>query len=597
MDNNRTDYSVIQKKAKTKKIHAVNIIRAVIQIISFIIMPGLFISIFSSLGAIYTSIIQGTFNISEQSWHIVLVSAVFIITFIWGRFFCGFICSFGAMQDLLWFGGKHMPKKIKVSQKADRILKLLKYAVLLFIVVGIWTFSATGTTLWSPWTIFGMYATFKGFPSAEYLLSIGGALMLVIIIGSLFIERFFCKYLCPLGALFSPVSKFRIFRIKKPSTSCGNCKLCSGKCTMSVPMSKYDSINDGECINCMRCTTVCHRDNIKADVIPAVSGTVAATALMGVYFVGNISPDFQANNSLLTSQISDTESTGKFKDGTYNGTGSGFRGDISLTVTVSGGNITDITVNESRDDNEFFSKAQSKIIPSIISSQSINVDTVSGATFSSRGIIEAVKNALGNQIMQYEISQPSVSENSTSNNFTKKNKKKNNTDFEENSLNDSSQESSEESKEESIFEQPSEQEESKNSEIFKENDESSYRIIEESEEEVIPVQEESENNTSTLSDGVYTGTGTGYRGATNVSVTVSGGRIVDITINSYQDDGQFFNRASGSIISSVIESQSTNVDTVSGATFSSNGLIEAISNALGIEFINPNSTISRKHGR
>ncbi len=116
-----------------------------------------------------------------------------------------------------------MPRKIKVPEKADRILKLLKFAVLLFVIIGVWTFSVTGTTLWSPWTIFGMYATFKGFPAASYLLSIGGLLMLLILIGSFFIERFFCKYLCPLGALYSLAAKLRIFKIKKPTAACGNC--------------------------------------------------------------------------------------------------------------------------------------------------------------------------------------------------------------------------------------------------------------------------------------------------------------------------------------------------------------------------------------
>ena len=142
-----------------------------------------------------------------------------------------------------------------------------------------------------------MYATFSGFPGGAYLLSIGGVLLLVIIIGSVFIERFFCKYLCPLGALFSAASKFRIFRINKLSAGCGNCKICAGKCKMSIPMNKYNSITSGECINCMSCTTVCHRDNVKADAVPALSGTTAAVALMGVYYVGCIPANTQENTT------------------------------------------------------------------------------------------------------------------------------------------------------------------------------------------------------------------------------------------------------------------------------------------------------------
>ncbi len=292
-----------------------------------------------------------------------------------------------------------MPRKIKVPEKADRILKLLKFAVLLFVIIGVWTFSVTGTTLWSPWTIFGMYATFKGFPAASYLLSIGGLLMLLILIGSFFIERFFCKYLCPLGALYSLAAKLRIFKIKKPTAACGNCCLCASQCSMSVPMNKYDSIASGECINCMKCTTVCRRNNVKANVMPAVSGTAVAAALMGVYFVGDMmvntlpdTYDTMVSNEIVFSQ---DNTVGQYKDGTYQGTGNGFRGNIDLTVTVSGGKITDITVNSSWDDNEFFSCAESKVIPAIIAAQDVNVSTVSGATFSSNGLIEAISNALG----------------------------------------------------------------------------------------------------------------------------------------------------------------------------------------------------------
>ena len=129
------------------------------------------------------------------------------------------------MQDLLWAFGKHIPKRLTVPEKADRVLKYLKYLVLAFVVICIWTFAWLGDTVWSPWTIFGMYSSpFKGFAPATYLLSIGALLMLLIIIGSVFVERFFCKYFCPLGALFAIASRFRLFKIKKPSEGCGSCR-------------------------------------------------------------------------------------------------------------------------------------------------------------------------------------------------------------------------------------------------------------------------------------------------------------------------------------------------------------------------------------
>ncbi|EWM54229.1 FMN-binding protein [Ruminococcus flavefaciens] len=88
----------------------------------------------------------------------------------------------------------------------------------------------------------------------------------------------------------------------------------------------------------------------------------------------------------------------------------------------------------------------------------------------------------------------------------------------------------------------------------------------------------------------------GFRGETKVTVTVENGEITDISIDSYKDDQQFFSRAENSVISEILGFQSVDVDAVSGATFSSNGIKEAVANALGMEFTNPNSTADKNHG-
>ena len=522
------------------KIPPIAIARAAVQLVAFILVPGLFISVFSALGAIWKSILSSTFRFDEQAANILLLAVVFIVTAVWGRFFCGFICSFGALQDLLWLGGRNLPFRPVFSQKVDRVLKYLKYAVLLFIVIGVWTFGITGDTVWSPWTIFGMYASpWKGVPSQAMFLSVGGLLLLLTIIGSLLIERFFCKYLCPLGALFTLASHFRVFKLKRDSASCsGSCRVCSRKCSMSIPLYQYDKVRSGECIDCMKCTTACARGNINAEPVAAVSGTLAAAAIAGVSFVGTLpiistSSAVSADpNESATAAIETATQAGKFKNGSYVGYGTGFRGSIEVTVLVSDGAISEIAVNHSSDDSEFFAQAEQKVIPAIIAAQDTNVATVSGATFSSQGIIDAVADALGTQLTAAAVTE------------TK---------------------------------QPS------------------TAAAAEPTTEVTEETTQSSQSNGTFTDGVYSGSGTGFRGTTDVSVTVEGGKIADITINSYQDDEQFFSRAQSGVISEILAAQDTNVATVSGATFSSNSIIEAVSNALGKEFTNLNSTMSRGH--
>ena len=402
-----------ENTAKKNKIPPIAIIRTAVQLVSFILVPALFINIFSALGKIWESLFSGTFRFDEQGANILLLAAVFVITAIWGRFFCGFICSFGTMQDLLWLGGRHLPFRPVLSQRVDRILKYVKYAVLLFIVIGVWTFDVMGDTVWSPWEVFGMYASpWKGFPTQAMFLSIGGLLLLLTIIGSLLIERFFCKYLCPLGALFTLASHFRVFKLKREAASCsGSCRVCSRKCAMSIPLYQYDKVRSGECINCMKCTAVCARGNIKAEPVAAVSGTLAAAAIAGVSFVGTL-PIISTTSAVsteadeaVTAAVEAATQEGRFKNGSYVGYGSGYRGTIEVTVLVSGGAITEIAVNQSSDDSEFFSEAEQKVIPAIIAAQNTNVATVSGATFSSQGIIDAVADALDTQLIALEASE------------------------------------------------------------------------------------------------------------------------------------------------------------------------------------------------
>lgn len=507
------------------------ITRHLIQLISFILLPGLFIYVFSAIGNIYTSLIGGTFAFEKQWDEILLLGVVLAVTALWGRFFCGFLCSFGAMGDLLWEIRHFFFKKpIKIPAIVDKILKYVKYLILVLIFVFIWTLAVPIDSLWNPWTIFGMYATINGFPPIESLLSVGGALLLLIIIGDILIERFFCRYLCPLGAVYTLISKFRLFKIRKLKDKCGNCRLCSTKCSMSIEMYKNDVVKSGECIDCMKCVNVCPRKNITTNCIPALAGTVASVAMIGAYYAGTLKTTESVVISSTTSQSATAPSTNssKYKDGTYTGSAKGFRGDTQVSVTVANGIITDITLVSKADDATFFDKAWSPIITNIISSQDCNAQTVSGATFSSQSIINAVKNALN-------ITEDTTSDSSTSPTETTT--------------------------------APTETQK--------------------------PQSSSSSTGSISVADGTYSGSGSGYRGTTTVSVTVQGGTITDITVESYQDDEQFFSKAKSGVIDAILSQQSVDVSTVSGATFSSNSIKEAVSNALEINFSNPNSTTQK----
>ena len=199
------------------------------------------------------------------------------------------------------------------------------------------------------------------------------------------------------------------------------------------------------------------------------------------------------------------------EDGVYQGTGTGYRGDITVAVKIKDKQIASIEILSASDDEPFFGRAKG-LIDQIIKKQSTKVDTVSGATYSSKGIISAVKNALTGE---KDSGTTGSSQEGTSGN-----------------------------------------------------------------QNTTPEAVGSVQEPSSYKDGTYYGTGSGFAGDMKVEVVISGGKISSIQIVETNDGSEYIQKASG-VISQILNAQSTNnIDTVSGATFSSNGIIKAVRNAL-----------------
>ncbi|MFL0167468.1 FMN-binding protein [Candidatus Clostridium helianthi] len=517
------------------KIKKSQIIRHIIQLITFILLPGLYSMTFSEVKTVYQMIINGNFNFLEALPSLIEFIAIMLLTIVLGRWFCGWICAFGAYNDLVYFISKKVFKiKFRVDEKVDSILKYFKYVVLLFIIAISWTMGSSILESTSPWDVFGQITDVSTIFSS---LLVGLIFLILITIGAAFIERFFCRYLCPLGAIFSIISKIGIVKINKPKADCGKCRACTMNCSMGLSLYKVDCVKGGDCINCLKCTEVCYRNNANVNVLgrdldAKLTGSVAMAAFLGIYgltnFAGNAvtKSGITAKSSAVSSNLnSQTESSQKYKDGTYTGIGQGYRGgQTEMSVTISNGKITKIETISNEDTPKFYQRAEGTITNSIISKQSTSVDTVSGATFSSKGIISAVKSAL-EQAAIGDLTN-GISDNSNAN--------KTEAAPESSKLN---------------------------------HETTSSNTV--------------QNNASEYKDGTYTGSGTGYRGGTTkVSVTVSDGKISSIQAISNQDTPKFYQRAEGTIIKSIISKQSTSVDTVSGATYSSKGIMSAVTNAL-----------------
>lgn len=493
---------------KNKKI---NWIKVVIQILSFALIPGLFEGEFAAVGNIVSCIYKGNISWESVKYSVWMLLATVPATVLVGRFFCGFFCSFGAVQDLLWLGSHRLralfPGKRNLK-KADRIFRFAKYAVLFYFIIFIWS-GVTAVKTAGPWQVFGQYVSFGHWPGLKLLLSVGGVLLLLIFIGSLFVQRFFCRYFCPMGAIYSLISQTSFLKIDKPREECGKCHLCTSKCTMGMDLTKKDRIAGGECISCQKCVSWCPKGNVhfrsRYGVLIGVGVTCATIMVSQLLIAGNLAKEKTADSVKKTAE---NDAGGNFQNGIYTGTGEGYRGKVTVTVKVADGKITELVLDDYADDKSYMERAKNRIFQEMISRQNTDVDTVSGATYSSNGLIEAVNKALGNE--EGEGKKP-------------------------------------------------EQEESEDKQSFIEA-----------------------GRFQNLTDGIYTGSADAFRGDVEVQVTVEKQKVTDISILSYCDTEEYFFKAAPAVIEQMKAEQSLNVDAVSGATYSSNGIIHAVANALEI---------------
>ena len=493
---------------KNKKI---NWIKVVIQILSFALIPGLFEGEFAAVGNIVSCIYKGNISWESVKYSVWMLLATVPATVLVGKFFCGFFCSFGAVQDLLWLGSHRLralfPGKRNLK-KADRIFRFAKYAVLFYFIIFIWN-GVTAVKTAGPWQVFGQYVSFGHWPGLKPLLSVGGVLLLLIFIGSLFVQRFFCRYFCPMGAIYSLISQTSFLKIDKPREECGKCHLCTSKCTMGMDLTKKDRIAGGECISCQKCVSWCPKGNAhfrsRYGVLIGVGVTCATIMVSQLLIAGNLAKEKTADSVKKTAE---NDAGGNFQNGIYTGTGEGYRGKVTVTVKVADGKITELVLDDYADDKSYMERAKNRIFQEMISRQNTDVDAVSGATYSSNGLIEAVNKALGND--EGEGKKP-------------------------------------------------EQEESEDKQSFIEA-----------------------GRFQNLTDGIYTGSADAFRGDVEVQVTVEKQKVTDISILSYCDTEEYFFRAAPAVIEQMKAEQSLNVDAVSGATYSSNGVIHAVANALEI---------------
>ena len=246
--------------------------RTMIQIACFLLAPSLFTEAFGGVKSIFRAISAGQmleFNSFVRT--MVILSCVTILT---GRFFCGYMCAFGSLGDWVYALSRKIQKTIsrrktksvqlpRIPLRWQKRMQWTKYAILAVIVLlcalGVYD-SLRG---WSPWDVFSMVRA-RNLKLAGY--TTGIILFVLILMGMAWKERFFCQFLCPMGAVFALLPALPWTSLSRNRDYClKGCNLCKRNCPAGVFL-EADGWRSGECIRCNRCVEYCPKQIIRTEV-------------------------------------------------------------------------------------------------------------------------------------------------------------------------------------------------------------------------------------------------------------------------------------------------------------------------------------------
>lgn len=189
--------------------------------------------------------------IAHTHWsNYILAAGVLAMTLATKSTFCGWVCPFGALQE--WIGA--LAKFLGVKQRVpaawlDRTARYLKYAVF------VW--ATTGAAIAGVMVFRDVDPFHALIAPAEAGFGASSIALAITLLASVFTNRPFCKYACPLGSIVGVIGRASLMKVERDADACTNCGLCDRKCPMQVKVSTSHRIATTECNNCLTCVEVC----------------------------------------------------------------------------------------------------------------------------------------------------------------------------------------------------------------------------------------------------------------------------------------------------------------------------------------------------
>ncbi len=199
----------------------------------------------------------GEFSCALGPLNLSMLLALLVLAVLSKKSFCGWACPIGFLGELCDRAGRTVVKKRpRPGPRLNGILKVSRYAVL-----GLFLFLTyrTGELVLRGYDPY--YLIFSGFGHGTLGL-VSYIVLVVLALGALAIPMFFCRYLCPLGALLDPFSSLGLIKISRDEVKCSQCGNCRDACPHDIPVPTLTRVKNRDCTNCLKCVDACPEDKV-----------------------------------------------------------------------------------------------------------------------------------------------------------------------------------------------------------------------------------------------------------------------------------------------------------------------------------------------
>ena len=243
---------------------------------------------FGGLESLYQVFTTGSFISKIFTGTMTLFVITLMLAILFRRSFCGLICPFGAIQEFFAnLGQTIFKRKLIMPETIDKPLRYLKYVVLVVTVAYAWKTAGLWMAPYDPWSAYAHLP--EGLESVWKESAVGLIILIITVLGSLIYDRFFCKYICPMGALYGIVGKLSPFKVVRNEDVCIDCGICNKTCPMNIDVQHSLKVTSAECLNCQTCVLSCPKPGaLDSQATSKIIKPFTVIVLVMVVFFGSI---------------------------------------------------------------------------------------------------------------------------------------------------------------------------------------------------------------------------------------------------------------------------------------------------------------------